>query len=61
MCCAKCSRSETPIFHKAAGQKKSFADGNGRISRLMMNFVLHKKGYPMLNIAYEGRNSYYGA
>lgn len=38
-----------------------FADGNGRISRLMMNFVLNRKGYPMLNIPYEGRNSYYSA
>jgi Fic family protein len=38
-----------------------FADGNGRMSRLMMNFVLKSKGYPMLNIPYEGRNSYYGA
>lgn len=38
-----------------------FADGNGRISRLMMNFVLNRHGYPMLNIPYEGRNSYYTA
>lgn len=38
-----------------------FGDGNGRISRLMMNFVLHKNGYPMLNIAYKNRNSYYTA
>ena len=38
-----------------------FSDGNGRISRLMMNFVLHKHGYPMLNIAYKNRNSYYNA
>jgi Fic family protein len=38
-----------------------FADGNGRVSRLMMNFVLNRTGYPMLNIPYEGRNSYYGA
>jgi len=38
-----------------------FSDGNGRISRLMMNFVLNKKGYPMLTIPYEGRNSYYNA
>lgn len=37
------------------------ADGNGRISRLIMNFILHKKGYPMLDIKYEGRNSYYNA
>ncbi|HLC45595.1 MAG TPA: Fic family protein, partial [archaeon] len=27
-----------------------FADGNGRISRLLMNFVLNKHGFPMLNI-----------
>jgi Fic family protein len=27
-----------------------FADGNGRISRLMMNFALNKHGFPMLNI-----------
>lgn len=38
-----------------------FADGNGRISRLMMNFVLNRNGYPMLNISYENRNSYYSA
>jgi Fic family protein len=38
-----------------------FGDGNGRISRLMMNFVLHKHRYPMLNIAYKNRNSYYTA
>ena len=28
-----------------------FGDGNGRISRLMMNFVLNKEGYPMLDIS----------
>jgi len=39
----------------------SFPDGNGRMSRLMMNFILKSKGYPMLNIQYEGRNSYYNA
>jgi Fic family protein len=38
-----------------------FGDGNGRISRLMMNFVLNKEGYPMLDIPYRGRNSYYTA
>ena len=38
-----------------------FTDGNGRISRLMMNFVLHKRRYPMLNIEYTNRNSYYNA
>lgn len=38
-----------------------FSDGNGRISRLMMNFVLQRKGYPMLDIAYKNRNGYYTA
>ena len=38
-----------------------FSDGNGRISRLMMNFVLNKHAYPMLNIEYKNRSSYYNA
>lgn len=38
-----------------------FSDGNGRISRIMMNFVLNKYNFPMLNIEYNNRNSYYHA
>ena len=38
-----------------------FSDGNGRISRLMMNFVLHKNGYPMIDILYTKRTGYYNA
>jgi Fic family protein len=38
-----------------------FADGNGRISRLIMNSVLDRQSFPMLNIPYENRNSYYNA
>lgn len=38
-----------------------FADGNGRVSRLIMNFILKKYGYPMLNIPYENRGGYYNA
>jgi len=38
-----------------------FSDGNGRISRLMMNFVLHKNGYPMIDIPYTKRAGYYNA
>lgn len=38
-----------------------FTDGNGRISRILMNFVLHKHHYPMLNIKYSNRDSYYNA
>jgi len=38
-----------------------FADGNGRISRLLMNFMLQKHGFPLLNIPCENRRSYYNA
>ncbi len=38
-----------------------FGDGNGRISRLLMNFALRKHGYPMLNIRYVNRRGYYTA
>ncbi|MFH1175065.1 MAG: Fic family protein [archaeon] len=38
-----------------------FSDGNGRISRLLMNHTLHSQGYPMLNIEYTNRNAYYTA
>lgn len=38
-----------------------FTDGNGRISRIMMNFVLYKNGFPMLDISYSNRASYYTA
>ena len=38
-----------------------FIDGNGRLSRLVMNFILNKFGYPMLNIPYKNRIGYYNA
>lgn len=38
-----------------------FGDGNGRIGRLLMNFILWHQGYPMLIIEYKGRKSYYRA
>lgn len=38
-----------------------FTDGNGRISRLMINYVLYKFGYPMHDIDYSDRRSYYTA
>ncbi len=38
-----------------------FTDGNGRISRLIMNFVLHRYNYPVFNIPYEHRAGYYNA
>lgn len=36
-----------------------FGDGNGRTARLLQNFVLKKKNYPMLDIPYKDREMYY--
>ena len=38
-----------------------FGDGNGRTARLMMNHVLNKFDYPLLDIDYGDRRSYYNA
>lgn len=35
-----------------------FVDGNGRVSRLVMNFLLSKKGYPWVNIYHKRRQKY---
>jgi len=36
-----------------------FGDGNGRIGRLLMNYILWHAGYPMIIIEYKKRASYY--
>ncbi len=38
-----------------------FGDGNGRMSRLVINFILDRKKYPMLDIPYKERNGYYNS
>ncbi|MBR9701190.1 Fic family protein [Candidatus Woesearchaeota archaeon] len=38
-----------------------FGDGNGRIGRLITNYVLWKEKYPLLIIEYKKRKSYYNA
>ncbi|TFG18805.1 MAG: Fic family protein [Promethearchaeota archaeon] len=38
-----------------------FDDGNGRISRLLMNYILFKKKFPMFDIPVTIRKSYYNA
>lgn len=38
-----------------------FGDGNGRIGRLLMNYILWHAGYPMIIIEYKNRASYYKA
>jgi len=63
------NRSKTrlhPVELAAAAHLKfvtvhPFSDGNGRVSRLIMNFVLKKNGYPLLDIPYRDRRSYYNA
>ena len=36
-----------------------FSDGNGRISRLLANYILKKHGYPLFNIKFGDRMAYY--
>ncbi len=36
-----------------------FSDGNGRTSRVLGNFILHKHGYPMFIIENKDRSMYY--
>lgn len=38
-----------------------FLDGNGRMSRLLMNYILYKNNYPMFNISADIRKTYYRA
>jgi Fic family protein len=47
------------IFHHRLVAIHPFLDGNGRVSRLMMNFILLKAGYPPAVIRNENRIDYY--
>ena len=47
------------IVHNQFEHIHPFQDGNGRIGRLLLNFILVKNNYPPINIFLENRGEYY--
>lgn len=49
------------LLHGEFVRVHPFIDGNGRTSRLIMNFEVMKEGFPPIIIKKENRNNYYDA
>ncbi|MBU3896843.1 MAG: Fic family protein [Nanoarchaeota archaeon] len=47
------------LVHTKFARIHPFSDGNGRTSRVLTNFVLHKHDYPMFIVENKDRSSYY--
>ncbi|MCD6229627.1 MAG: Fic family protein [Candidatus Diapherotrites archaeon] len=49
------------VVHNQFENIHPFADGNGRVGRLLLNSILIKHGLPPVNIDFEKRREYYSA
>lgn len=48
-------------FHQRLEYIHPFEDGNGRVGRLLFNFILLKYGYPPILFLYQNRKAYFNA
>ena len=49
------------LVHLKINSIQPFVDGNSRLSRLLMNWILWKKDYPLIDIPIEDLENYYNA